>query len=260
MDTTPISEQLSKAMSISCAFLPTLTHLAPIGCGSFFTSKQQLEKIFKLYRLQTKGQKATKETFPSVIAQLWVSLKPEHCKDGFREAGLFPLSTQHVLAKLPPPPALVETEQASGESRHDRQHVRHVTCDCCGHEIPATPLIKTHFTSYFTGVLQIQKEQPEKDKRNNMKIRLEGETVTSDEFLQILEEQPKEKEEKKKGKKKKAAEQSHEGNWFFKVVLTSFSLTTNTISISLSFNTVDDNICQECGAHFDDDDEDDQQA
>ena len=49
-----------------------------------------------------------------------------------------------------------------------------------------------------------------------MKIRLEGETVTSDEFLQILEEQQKEKEEKKKGKKKKAAEQSHEGKWFIK--------------------------------------------
>jgi len=46
-----------------------------------------------------------------------------------------------------------------------------------------------------------------------MKIRLEGETVTSDEFLEILEEQQKEKEEKKKGKKgkKKAAEQSCEG-------------------------------------------------
>jgi len=45
-----------------------------------------------------------------------------------------------------------------------------------------------------------------------MKIRLEGETVTSDEFLEILEEQQK-KEEKKKGKKgkKKAAEQSCEG-------------------------------------------------
>ena len=56
---------------------------------------------------------------------------------------------------------------------------------------------------------------PEKGKRNNMKIRLEEETVTSDEFLQILEVQQKEKEEKKKGKKK-AAEQSHEGNWFIK--------------------------------------------
>jgi len=48
-----------------------------------------------------------------------------------------------------------------------------------------------------------------------MKIRLEGETVTSDEFLEILEEQQKEKEEKKKGKKgkKKAAEQSCEGTF-----------------------------------------------
>ena len=79
--------------------------------------------------------------------------------------------------------------------------MRHVTCDSCGHEMPAIPLIKTHLTSFFTGVLQIQRERPEKGKRNNMKIRLEGETVTSDEFLQILEEQQKEKEEKK-GRKK----------------------------------------------------------
>jgi len=48
--------------------------------------------------------------------------------------------------------------------------------------MPATPLIKTHLTSYFTSVLQLQKERPEKGKRNNMKIRLKGETVTSDEL------------------------------------------------------------------------------
>ena len=104
------------------------------------------------------GQKATKETFPSLIAQLWESLKPEHCKGGFRGAGLFPLSRQHVLAKLPPSPALVETEQVSGESRDSRQQMRHVTCHSCGHEVPATPLIKTHLTSHFTGVLEIQRE------------------------------------------------------------------------------------------------------
>ena len=196
---------------------PNTTHiLQPLDVGAFSPLKNSWRKILKLYKLQTKGQKATKETFPSLIAQLWESLKPEHCKGGFRGAGLFPLSRQHVLAKLPPSPALVETEQASGESRDSRQQIRHVTCDSCGHEMPATPLIKTHLTSYFTGVLQIQRERPEKGKRNNMKIRLEGETVTSDEFLQILEEQQKEKEEKKKGKKKKAAEQSHEGNWFIK--------------------------------------------
>ena len=45
-----------------------------------------------------------------------------------------------------------------------------------------------------------------------MKIRLEGETITSDEFLQLLEEQQ-EKEEKKEKGKKKAAEQSSEGNF-----------------------------------------------
>jgi len=181
--------------------------------GVFSPLKTSWRKILKLYRLQTKGQKATKETFPSLITQLWESFKPEHCKGGFRGAGLFPLSRQHILAKLPPSPALVETEQASSESQPSRPRTKHVTCDSCGHEMPATPLIKTHLTSYFTSVLQLQKERPEKGKRNNMKIRLEGETVTSDEFLEILEEQQKEKEEKKKGKKgkKKGAEQSCEG-------------------------------------------------
>ena len=75
--------------------------------------------------------------------------------------------------------------------------------------MPATPLIKTHLTSYFTSVLQHQKG------KRNMKIRLEGETVPSDEFLEILEEQQKEKEKKKgKKRKKKAAEQSYEGMSF----------------------------------------------
>ena len=74
----------------------------------------------KLFRLQMKGKKAAKETFPSLIAQLWESFKPEHYKGGFKGAGLFPLSRQHILAKLPPSPALVETEQASSESEHSR--------------------------------------------------------------------------------------------------------------------------------------------
>ena len=193
---------------------PNTTHiLQPLDVGFFSPLKNSWRKTLKLYRLQTKGQKATKETFPSLITQSWESVKPEHCKGGFRGAGLFPLSREHILAKLPPSPALAETEQASsnGESRHSRQQPKHVTCDSCAHEMPATPLIKTHLTSYFTGVLQIQKERPEKGKRNNMKIRIEGETVTSDEFLEILEQQ-KEKEEKRG--KKKAVKQSCEGNQF----------------------------------------------
>lgn len=196
---------------------PNTTHiLQPLDVGFFSPLKTNWRKILKLYRLQTKGQKATKETFPSLVSQLWESVKPEHCKGGFRGAGLFPLSRQHILTKLPPSATLAEAEQASSESGQSRQQAKHVTCDSCGHEMPATPLIKTRLTSYFTGVLQIQKERPEKGKRNNMKIRLEGETVTSDEFLQILEEQQKEKEEKKKGKgKKKATEQSCEGILLF---------------------------------------------
>jgi len=87
----------------------------------------------KLYRLQTKGQKATKENFPSLVTQLWESFKPEHCKGGFRGAGLFP--------------ALVESEQANSESEHSRPQTKHVTCDSFGHEMPATPLITTHLTS-----------------------------------------------------------------------------------------------------------------
>jgi len=53
--------------------------------------------------------------------------------------------------------------------------------------MPAIPLTKT-----FTSVLQFQ----EKGKRN-MKIRPEGETVTSDEILQIVKEQQKKRREEK---------------------------------------------------------------
>jgi len=100
---------------------PNTTHiLQPLDVGVFSPLKTSWRKILKLYRLQTKGQKATKETFPSLITQLWESFKPEHCKGGFRGVGLFPLSRPHILAKLPPSPALVETEQASSESEHSR--------------------------------------------------------------------------------------------------------------------------------------------
>jgi len=134
-------------MSTSCAFPPTLHTFYSPWTWEYFHLKTSWRKILKLYRLQTKGQKATKETFPSLITQLWESFKPEHCKGGFRGAGLFPLSRQHILAKLPPTPALVETEQPSNESEHSRSQTKHVTCDSCGHEMPATPLIKTHLTS-----------------------------------------------------------------------------------------------------------------
>ena len=140
---------------------PNTTHiLQPLDVGVFSPLKMNWRKVLKLYRLQTKGQKANKETFPGLVRQLWDSVKPEYCKGGFRGAGLFPLSREHILAKLPPLAAFAET--ASSESVQSRQQTKQDTCDSCGHEMPATPLIKTRRTSYFTGVLQIEKEGPEK--------------------------------------------------------------------------------------------------
>ena len=176
---------------------PNTTHiLQPLDVGVFSPLKTSWRKILKLYRLQTKGQKATKETFPSLITQLWESFKPEHCKGGFRGAGLFPLSRQHILAKLPPSPALVETEQPSNESEHSRPQsmllVIAVAMKC--QQLPLSRLILHLHQCAAT---------PEGVTRKGQEKRYENQTrgrICNTEFLEILEEQQK---EKKKGKGRK---------------------------------------------------------
>ena len=55
--------------------------------------------------------------------------------------------------------------------------------------VPTTPTVKLCITSYFAGILEVQKHKPKVGERNSLKICLEGEVVTTDEFLKLIEEE-----------------------------------------------------------------------
>ena len=124
----------------------------------------------KEFKLQTRGSAVSKEEFPALISKLWdVSLKPNHCVSGFRGTGLFPYSREHVLKKMAPS-AAEQVEKDSGDEEETE-----ITCLSCGHHISATPILKRRIVGYFAGILEVQKGRPEVGKRNNLRIRVEGE-------------------------------------------------------------------------------------
>ena len=57
--------------------------------------------------------------------------------------------------------------------------------------------------SYFSGMLDIRIDGPKIGKRNDLKVWVEGEVITFDEFVDLLEEQKASKEAEKKHKKGK---------------------------------------------------------
>lgn len=70
-----------------------------------------------------------------------------------------------------------------------------------------TPTVKLCTKSYFAGILEVRKNKPKIGERNNLKVRIEGEVISSDEFMELLEEQKSSKHLKKKGPKKPEASQ-----------------------------------------------------
>ena len=211
-----INQARANKVVLMC-FPPNTTHLLqPLDVGVFAPLKNAWRAILKQYKLETRGEHASKEVFPSLIAKLWeTSFMPKHCIGGFRSAGLTPFSPEHVLQKLMPmtAPALeLEPEQDKQIDKVNpvnppKQRTTKVTCTSCGNEMmPTTPTEKMCITSYFAGILEIQKHKPKVGERNNLKIRLEGEVLTTDEFIELLEE---EKSTKEKGKSKGKAKKCH---------------------------------------------------
>ena len=96
------------------------------------------------------------------------------------------------------PSAAEQVEKDSGDEEETE-----ITCLSCGHHISATPILKRRIVGYFAGILEVQKSRPEVGKRNNLRIRVEGEAITSDEFQTLLEEEIASKEAKKKSRKGK---------------------------------------------------------
>ena len=76
----------------------------------------------------------------------------------------------------------------------------------------ATPVLKTRIVSYFSGILDVRTDRPKIGKQNNLKVRVEGEVITSDEFVDLLEEQKASKEAEKKQKKGKKRQQKGGSN------------------------------------------------
>ena len=70
---------------------PNTTHLLqPFDIAVFAPIKKEWKKILKQYKLETKGQKVSKEVFPSLLSKLWdSSLKPSHCRADLEEQVLF---------------------------------------------------------------------------------------------------------------------------------------------------------------------------
>ena len=68
-------------------------------------------------------------------------------------------------------------------STTDEQRTTKVTCASCGHEVATTPVVKTHIVSYFAGILEVRKDGPKVGQRNNLKVTVQGEAITSDENL-----------------------------------------------------------------------------
>ena len=180
---------------------PNTTHLLqPLDVGVFAPVKSAWKSILKRYKLETRGERVSKEVFPSLVAQLWdASFKPDHCKGGFRGAGLVPFSRRHVLQKVAP--------SSSTEGSRDRicsGDSSKVKCTSCGHEMATTPIIRSGIISKFSEILEVRKSKPDVGKRNIFKVHLDGETLPSDSFVELLADMAKkesEKEKKKKGKK-----------------------------------------------------------
>ena len=193
---------------------PNTTHfLQPLDVGVFAPLKSAWRGILKRYSIETAGARVTKELFPSLIAKLWeTSFEPGHCKGGFRGTGIYPFSQEHVLQKLDHNP--LKMTSASG-SVATESRVSTVKCVSCGHEMEAaTPTVKLCLKSYFAGILEVRKDKPKIGERNNLKVRIEGEVISSDEFMELLQEQNTTKQSKKKTTKKpKVLEQPATGTY-----------------------------------------------
>lgn len=138
-----------------------------------------------------------------------------------RGTGIFPLSREHVLQKLAPntTQAIGNRETDSGRSQEQRNE-----------ETTTATLIDV-----FSELLGVKRDRPDVSQRNKFKVQLSGQA--NDSFLSLMEEDMARKEaekEKKKGKTRKRAPLQK--------------------AKEAEFN---ENVCQNCGTDYDDDDDQD---
>ena len=154
---------------------PNCTHVVqPLDVGVFAPVKKVWAQMLKQWKLESKAQNVSKGVFPSLLCRLWQeSLTPEQCKSGFRASGIFPLSRDAVAMKLGPSQVFAPSHK---ESQQDIQS------SSCGHSISASPYIRQNLRGYFSGILEVKKQPSHA--RSNTRIRIEGEVITSDQYLE----------------------------------------------------------------------------
>ena len=146
---------------LQCLPLNTTHLLQPLDVGVFAPLKSAWKSILKRYKLETREERVNKEVFPSLIAQLWdMSFKPDHCKDVICGVGLVPFLRQHVHQKVAPSSCTDGSRDqiCIGDSGK-------VKCTSFGHEMAATPIIRSGIISHFS---EVRKSKPDVGKRNKL--------------------------------------------------------------------------------------------
>ena len=176
---------------------PNCTHiLQPLDVGVFGPVKKTWGKVVKQWRLETRGMNVSKEAFPALIAQLWAqSLTPAQCISGFKACGILPLSRDAVTSKLGPS-SIFQSAHANDFTQRTCQ----VTCGTCGKQtsVSTSPFVRTRLHGYFQRILEVRR-LPSRT-RSKTRVRLEGEVITSDEFVELLEKEQDKRAERGKEK------------------------------------------------------------
>lgn len=172
---------------------PNTTHiLQPLNVGVFGPVKSAWRKILKDYKVKTRAENITKNTFPGLLKELWdISVMPEHLRGGFKALGLAPFNSSAVnVTRLSP--ALVTDSQDSPAEFHGSGILTLA---------PAQTPIRVELRAFFVDVLRPAAGNKKVRRRRRVELSDFGEVLTSDEVLERLEQTEAEKRKKKAEKK-----------------------------------------------------------
>ncbi len=200
--------------------------------------------------METMALRVDKAAFPSLVAKMWDRVvKPEHLIGGFRAAGLHPLSRDAIPpTKLKTSAPFRNVTSASASPQRSQPHSQPPPT------VSETPVF-IHIAQFF-GSLFLSKATNVTigvRRKGRTEPRHYGEALTEDDVLERIREQEEKKKEKaaekaaKKGRRKqKSKPPTKRGK--------------QAAGRHRAVPTEDENICQECGGHYEDDDEESQEA
>jgi len=266
-------------------FPPHTTHLLqPLDVGAYGPLKKVWSQVLKDFKLETMAAKVDKGVFPSLVTKMWHRvLLPEHLIGGFRAAGIHPLTrdaipasklktsrpfqsssqmpTSRVLSQHSQPPHS-QTQPQMPPSRAPSQHSQpphsqtqpqtqppqsQTQPTWSQTQPPPTP-VSIHIAQYFGNLFISQSNVTvHATKRGRTQPRHYGEALTEEEVLERIREQ-----EEKKKKEKAAKKRSAKGTGKTK---RGRAQGRGRQARARHEETEDENTCQVCKGHYDDDDE-----